>query len=314
MCIRDRLHSQANSPIALLHGDAALYLFQSRRVDEVSAPESHELARHLSHAGIIATGDQVFPYAMRPPGYERVYFALLTGKLIVDEVQAYDPRAAALVVKLLEDIVSFGGKFLLLTATLPPFIREELQRGILAKENIINYYDRLSLDVCRHRVELSPYPSGKLPQALEKVKEIVDKSSFPYRPSSSRKARILVVTNTVSRARELYGRLRKLFPPLSTKSRSTVTSCAVDIRLLHSLFTYHDRQEKESQLRRRWSPLSTEPEEKVEIVVATQVVEAALDIDADYLFTELAPADALVQRMGRIARRFRADDPTVRPP
>ena len=35
------------------------------------------------------------------------------------------------------------------------------------------------------------------------------------------------------------------------------------------------------------------------IVVTTQIVEASLDIDADILFTEPAPADSLVQRMGQ---------------
>jgi CRISPR-associated endonuclease/helicase Cas3 len=34
-------------------------------------------------------------------------------------------------------------------------------------------------------------------------------------------------------------------------------------------------------------------------------VEASLDIDADYLFTDIAPADAIIQRMGRINRRYR---------
>lgn len=37
--------------------------------------------------------------------------------------------------------------------------------------------------------------------------------------------------------------------------------------------------------------------------MATQVIEASLDIDADYLFTEIAPIDSLIQRMGRVMRR-----------
>jgi CRISPR/Cas system-associated endonuclease/helicase Cas3 len=38
------------------------------------------------------------------------------------------------------------------------------------------------------------------------------------------------------------------------------------------------------------------------VLVATQVVEVGLDISADALLTELAPANALVQRFGRCAR------------
>jgi len=38
-------------------------------------------------------------------------------------------------------------------------------------------------------------------------------------------------------------------------------------------------------------------------------VEASLDIDADVLFTEIAPLDALVQRMGRVLRRYKDSIP-----
>ncbi|MEN3039543.1 MAG: CRISPR-associated helicase/endonuclease Cas3, partial [Candidatus Kryptonium sp.] len=51
------------------------------------------------------------------------------------------------------------------------------------------------------------------------------------------------------------------------------------------------------------NPKSNDVEEG-KILVATQVVEASLDIDADVLFTEICPLDALVQRMGRVLRRI----------
>ena len=39
------------------------------------------------------------------------------------------------------------------------------------------------------------------------------------------------------------------------------------------------------------------------ILVATQIVEVSLDISYDVLFTEVAPIDALVRRLGRDNRR-----------
>ncbi|MCS7154118.1 MAG: CRISPR-associated helicase Cas3', partial [Bacteroidia bacterium] len=327
-----------NGTVGLLHGDAALYLAQKKGENELSAYDSHELARHLSYAAVICTGDQLFSYAMRPPGYERIYFSALTGRLIIDEVQAYDPRAAALVVKLLEDIVSLGGSFLLITATLPPFIRKEIENILssqnsagknlsgsankeanstsspqpqtICQEGVIDYYNEIQHDVCRHCVQIVRYTDEELeksPSFLDKVEGIVNgKIEPPYKPED-RPVRVLIVLNTVMQAMRVYDELKK---QLSSKA---------EICLLHSLFTYNDRNKKERDLKAAWGLNSESSDKKLgqgkpQILVATQVVEAALDIDADFLLTELAPADALVQRMGRVARRFRADDARVSRP
>ena len=92
---------------------------------------------------------------------------------------------------------------------------------------------------------------------------------------------ILIVANTVQDAQELYKRLRD--------------EHAWEPRyLLHARFTFSDRQEKEALVEKP-SPGT--------IFIATQVVEVSLDISYDVLLTEVAPVDALVQRMGRVNRR-----------
>jgi CRISPR-associated endonuclease/helicase Cas3 len=45
------------------------------------------------------------------------------------------------------------------------------------------------------------------------------------------------------------------------------------------------------------------------VLVATQVVEQSVDIDADWMVTELAPTDMLLQRMGRLWRHERESRP-----
>ncbi|MCS7154025.1 MAG: CRISPR-associated helicase Cas3', partial [Bacteroidia bacterium] len=173
----------------------------------------------------------------------------------------------------------------------------------------IDYYDRLP-DVCRHCVQIVYYSEEKLHQSasfVAKVEGIVNGEVKPPYPLDGRPVRILIVLNTVTQALQVYDVLKDR---LNGKA---------EICLLHSLFTYNDRNKKEMDLKKAWG-LGSETSERgpdrdnPQIVVATQVVEAALDIDADFLLTELAPADALVQRMGRVARRFRADDKGVKPP
>ncbi|MFN3135721.1 MAG: CRISPR-associated helicase Cas3', partial [Candidatus Kryptonium sp.] len=87
--------------------------------------------------------------------------------------------------------------------------------------------------------------------------------------------------NTVKKSQELYNSLKE-FSPL----------------LLHSRFARVDRTFKEDEVLK---------EDFEGILIATQVVEVSLDIDFDVLITELAPLDVLIQRMGRVYRRFKTD-------
>lgn len=91
----------------------------------------------------------------------------------------------------------------------------------------------------------------------------------------SRWNKVLVVANTVEKAKQVYGVLR---------DRGAL--------LLHGRLTRQDRLKVLDELRKeRW------------VVVSTQVVEAGVDVSADALVSEGAPASALVQRAGRVARR-----------
>jgi CRISPR-associated endonuclease/helicase Cas3 len=89
----------------------------------------------------------------------------------------------------------------------------------------------------------------------------------------------LVACNTVSRAVEVYSRLRDDYSAM----------------LLHSRFTYGDREEKERKLLANLNDF--------DVVVATQVVEVSLDVSFSTIITEPAPLDALIQRFGRVNRR-----------
>ncbi|HXF04084.1 MAG TPA: CRISPR-associated helicase Cas3' [Blastocatellia bacterium] len=91
---------------------------------------------------------------------------------------------------------------------------------------------------------------------------------------------VLLIANTISEAQTLYKQL---------KERGW-RKC----ELLHARFIFRDRQKKEAR---------AEKPQPGTIFVATQVVEVSLDISYDVLLTEIAPIDALVQRMGRVNRR-----------
>lgn len=90
----------------------------------------------------------------------------------------------------------------------------------------------------------------------------------------------LVVVNRVPRAQELLQALRK-------RGRTEADSA-----LVHARFRAHERRRGEQIMLGKGD----------RIVVATQAVEAGVDVSARTLFTELAPWSSLVQRFGRCNR------------
>jgi CRISPR-associated endonuclease/helicase Cas3 len=104
----------------------------------------------------------------------------------------------------------------------------------------------------------------------------------------------LVVTNTVARARAVHDTLRAHVEKQPDQERP-------DIVLMHSRFRPWDR-------RRELERVTSRLPSAGRIVVSTQVLEAGVDLDADRLFTEIAPWPSLVQRFGRLNRRGRCPD------
>ena len=93
----------------------------------------------------------------------------------------------------------------------------------------------------------------------------------------------LVILNRVDRAKDLYAALDKLAKKQTLPERV----------LVHSRFRPMEREDLAKRIKA--------PGEK--IIVATQAIEAGVDISARTLITELAPWSSLVQRFGRCNRK-----------
>lgn len=114
----------------------------------------------------------------------------------------------------------------------------------------------------------------------------------------------LVIRNTVGRAQSLYAAFRERFPDAT-------------VVLFHSRFT---AGHKDVIAKRVLARLGKSTQSGVHrprggkkvIVVATQVAEQSLDIDADILVTDLCPIDLLLQRIGRMWRH--TENTPLRPP
>lgn len=113
-------------------------------------------------------------------------------------------------------------------------------------------------------------------------KEIAGSIADMHRPGTL----TLAVMNTVDAARKVYAAL-----PVTKAERT----------LIHSRFRGRERAALAAKV-------AAEPGDAGHIVVATQVVEAGLDLNAALLVTEAAPWPSVVQRAGRCNRTGRVQD------
>ncbi|MEW6542256.1 MAG: CRISPR-associated helicase Cas3' [Nitrospirota bacterium] len=104
----------------------------------------------------------------------------------------------------------------------------------------------------------------------------------------------LVIVNRVGRAQSVFKALQHKFKGAKPQP---------DLCLIHSRFRHTERKRFDQALK--------EKPAQDRIVVATQAIEAGVDISARTLFTELAPWSSLVQRFGRCNRygEWQKDEP-----
>ena len=276
----------------ILHSDADVYLLgNDYNYENVKV---YEVAKQLAYPVIISTGDQFFPYGLRPPGYERIYATFSYSRLVVDEVQSYDPRAAAIIVKFIEDIVRLGGKFLLMTATLPKYIKEEIEKRInieknknFVEKNLYEEEKQKYTNIVKHKLKFKEIKNTKdfsIPDDI--IDQIIQ---------DAKNKRVLVILNTIKQAKNVYKKILNKNKYIDENK----------IIIFHSQFTLNEKNKKIKDIEKEFENPKKESDNEGKILIATQVVEASINIDADILYTEICPMDALVQRMGRILRRHK---------
>lgn len=253
----------------LLHASSAHHL-DEKGIENWEA--IYDQSKHFSNKIIFTTIDQILKFPFKFRGYEKYYATLAHSCVVIDEIQAYSPWIVAVMIKALEMIHNIGGKFMIMTATLPNVYLEALrEKGVIDDHCVVRTFFDDSL--LRHRFTLEDRA------IIEDVSQIVE---------AGKRKKVLVIANTVNQANALYEQI------VNRLNDSRMN----DVYLLHSRFLQNDRQLLEQRLK-----AFDEDRNKAGIWITTQIVEASMDIDFDELYTELAPLDSLFQRFGRCYRK-----------
>ncbi|MCD2503226.1 CRISPR-associated helicase Cas3' [Clostridium sp. NSJ-145] len=269
--------------VAILHSSSMEYYLRNitnnvEGIEKIDLLNYHKVGKQLSLPLNISTMDQIFDFVFKYPGYELKLATLGYSKIVIDEIQAYGPDLLAYLICGIENVVALGGKVAILTATLPPFIKDLLKRNITFKEN----NKAFTTDTVRHNLKVMDKRIDA-DDIIEKFKENkkLDKSN-----------KILVVCNTIKEAQRLYEDLKNKVEK-------------EELHILHSKFIRKDRLEKEQEIIEFGKTFNKNKEidKQSGVWISTSIVEASLDIDFDYLFTELQDLNSLFQRLGRCNRK-----------
>ena len=272
--IFDRIKDIINyKSVGLLHSAALDYLEEAETEFGISNAE-WEQAKNLSYRITTCTVDQIFPFVFKYKGYERIYSTLAYSKVIIDEIQAYDPEITAIILKGLQMISNIGGRFMIMTATLPRIYKDKLEEMKIDFE-----YKEVPSKLERHKIK------------LEKS-DIIDNCEAICEKAKNKK--VLVIANTVNKAIEIYKKI------LEYNNKN--------VRLLHARFIAKDRAKLEKEIKE-----FSDNKKENGVWITTQLVEASLDIDFDYLYTEMSTLDSLFQRLGRCyrKRKFDMNEPNI---
>lgn len=266
-----------SNKLAILHSDSLNEYMGRVNLDEKSLKLSdlqvldyNEKGRQLTLPLNICTLDQIFDVVYKYQGFESKLASLSYSKIVIDELQMYGADLIAYLIKGLEMVTELGGKFSIITATLPPFILDLLRsRNIEFIEPDHPYFNERRI---RHRIKLH--------------KEEINNDIIEEKYEDNK---VLVIVNTVKKAQELYEGLKVKY--------------GSQVNLFHSGFIKKDRFEKENRILK----FGDKDREESGIWICTQVAEASLDIDFDILITELSDLNGLFQRMGRCYRNRNLD-------
>lgn len=310
----------ANASLALAHGKAGLNdsyaellreAWRGQVYDEEDTrggrPVVNSWLRGRRRAGladfVVGTIDQGLFAALKAKYVALRHLGLAGKVVVVDEAHAADTYMREYLKRTLSWLGAYQTPVILMSATLPPAQRDEYVAAYASgrgdREPVVtdrrDTYPRLT----SYAGALAEIPVGRddahLDVRLERVADDPDVVRRLIRDLLSGGGIAAVICNTVARAQESYRALRE--------------ECGPESVLLHSRFIAPDRVRREAELVEQLGRAGRRPERLV--VVGTQVLEQSLDVDFDVMVSDLAPADLLLQRVGRLHRHARPDRPAA---
>lgn len=253
----------------------------------------------------VVTIDQLLMAALQRKHLMLAHVALSGKVVVIDEAHASDHHMEVFLDAVLSWLGAYRVPVIVLSATLTAARRRAMMRAYAPHRAA--EVDALTFDPSDYPlVTVVPLDDGPVTAQVVPDRSRLRELTWSWHPteldtlvasvmqSLQGQGCALVVRNTVADAQQTAAALAERGLP---------------VKLSHAGFLAADRAANDDELQFLFGKEREGQRPDLAVVVATQVVEQSLDIDFDVLFTDIAPMDLLIQRMGRLHRHAR-----VRPP
>lgn len=286
------LSDTCNHRSLLLHANAWLLDTEMGEEGRPGGAWFNQAKRGLLAPFAVGTIDQALMAVMNVKhGFVRAFG--LAGKVVIlDEVHSYDAYTGTIMDALIKMLREIDCTVIILSATLT---QERRQALLNTPTQSMAYPLITSLPHKTQKItEIAPPTTDSQHSVAVLLQENDPLAVEEALIRAEQGQQVLWIENTVNEAQERYLQL-------AARAQSLGIGCG----LLHSRFTFTDRQAIESKWvnlfgKEGW--IDNQRQQQGRILIGTQVLEQSLDIDADFLVSRFAPTDMLLQRIGRLWR------------
>lgn len=304
---------KGNMGLRLIHGKASLNneFTSIKPSSNIYEEEEYGVSVNSYFAGnklsilddfTVGTIDQLLLMALKQKYLMLRHLGFSNKVVIIDEAHAYSTYMNIYLDQALKWLGAYKVPVIILSATLPLKRRNELIKAYLLGQN------KKSKDI-EEPMDFETEKSYPLVSFTDGNKIIQFKD---FEKTSSRRFEIIKLDKNESeniaeriikdsKNGGVFGIIVNTVKKCQSVAKQLIEIFGEDkVEILHSSFISTERTEKENNLLRIIGKNCKRPDFK--IIIGTQVIEQSLDIDFDVLYTDLAPIDLLIQRMGRVHR------------
>ncbi|MFW6015838.1 MAG: CRISPR-associated helicase Cas3' [bacterium] len=246
--------------------------------EEIYDNDEYDISKHLIESWnsevVVTTFVQLLHSLFTNKNKDLIKFNNIANSIILlDEVQSIPYKYWKLVRNIFNEIADkLNCYFIFITATMPLIYNErnnEIRELATRKKAYFEFFDRIVLDLSRLKNKMN----------LVEFKEFLANEVKKYSDKN-----MLIILNTIKSSIEIYDYIKEI-----------INMDEEEVIYLSTNIVPCEREKRIKKIGKN---------DKRQIIVSTQMVEAGVDIDLDRVYRDFAPLDSINQTCGRCNRNF----------